>query len=451
MKEQDPVIQVSLKRRFVFSVFLSIILLLVLVVGAFASDNFLWQDQFGELIQYESASGVATLGDQVFVSGWLDNENYEYYWIIRAYNGSTGNIIWEDQYLANSEPERGAIAADDNRLFVGGSHVVSNQYNWLIRAYDTQNGSLLWQDDYDLANGNDVASAVLIENDQLFVAGSGNNGAEGSDWVIRSYNPTDGTLLWQDQYGIAGARLYISQIAVQGNQLFVAGNVSYSFSSQDWLIRVYDTDTGFMLWQNQFDLAGSYDSISSIAVANNLVIIAGGGRNENGDSDWLVRAYDRSNGSLQWHDQLDVAGDSDGATAITTQGRAVLVAGSGDTVPGAFSGSDAIIRIYDMADGALLWEDYSDYAGSYDTYRHIAVHKGQIIVAGPTGDSFGRVGWMVRVINARSKMLLWQDYYSDGETINDMAINDNQAFIVGEATGLYDIADWMVRAYRLGR
>lgn len=440
--------------RFAVSAFLSIIFLLVLVMGVFAARNFLWQDQFGSDGRYDSAYGVAAQDDKVFVSGWLETENYEVDWVIRAYDANNGNTIWQDNLLTNTIPPAEGIAVDDNRVFAVGSRQITYGNNdWVVRAYDTDTGLLLWQDEHDFAGKNDSARAVVVRNGQLFVAGSTLIETGDFDWVVRAYNPIDGTLLWQDQFDLDGDRESPYKIAVQGNKLFVAGSVQYSSSTsdQDWLIRVYDTDTGLLLWQDLVDLSDGYDFLNDMVVSRTQLITVGSVLNEDGNYDWLVRANDIADGSLQWQDQIDNDGGSDLASAVAAQGHQVYVAGAIANSQGSF-GRDAVLRVYNK-NGSLLWEDSFDLGGSFNTYEQIAIQRGQIIVAGEAIDNGGNAGWLVRSFNSRRRALLWQDYKVGGfqDFVIDMAVNNNQVFIVGDGTDAFDVQDWLVRAYSLSR
>jgi len=446
MNEQYPV-QASLKRhsRFAFSVFLSIILLLVLVVGVFAARNFLWQDQFGSDGKYDSAYGVAAQDDKVFVSGWLETESFGVDWVIRAYDANNGSVIWQD----NSIPPVGGIAVDGNRVFAIGSRQISFGKNgWAVRAYDTETGLLLWEDQHDFPGS---ARVVVLKDSQIFVLGSSINENGTSVWVIRVYNPVDGTLLQQIQIDLGDSPAFLNKFFVQGNRLFVAGSIQSGSNSQDWLIRAYDTDSGTLLWQDQFDLAGGYDFLNDVVVSRTQVIMVGSGPNDNGDYDWLVRAYDIVDGSLLWQDQFDRNGGGGSAFAVTAEGQQIYVAGNMADSQGSLR-HDAVLRVYNQG-GSLLWEDYYNLAGSFDGYSEIAVKRGQIIVAGTAGDSSGNYGWLVRSYNSQRRTLLWQDYKAGGfwDFVVDMTVNDNQVFIVGDSTDELDVQDWLVRAYSLGR
>ncbi len=65
-------------------------------------------------------------------------------------------------------------------------------------------------------------------------------------------------------------------------------------------------------------------------------------------------------GELLWQDSLDRAHLSDNAEAVTAVAGRVIVVGETTGKP---KNADILVRTYDGATGAVLWEDQIDYAG----------------------------------------------------------------------------------------
>ncbi|MCP5097456.1 MAG: PQQ-binding-like beta-propeller repeat protein [Chloroflexi bacterium] len=152
-------------------------------------------------------------------------------------------------------------------------------------------GELLWQDQLDLAGRSDYASVVVVQDMQVLVAGNVRNSAGELDWLVRAYDTRNGDLLWQSQFDLAGGFDYVSGIAVEGRQVFVAGFSTIAAGNHDWVVQALDARDGSKLWQDQFDLSGGHDISFDIAADRGRAYVVGSGKNTTGNSDWIVRAY----------------------------------------------------------------------------------------------------------------------------------------------------------------
>ena len=309
-----------------------------------ATGELLWQDQD----QYDGgcAYAIAVNGNQVFVAGEVD-----YDFTVRAYNARTGELLWQNQYDASHDYGNArAIAVNGNRVFVAGD--VTNEdtwYDFTVRVYSAATGELLWQDQYNngTANEADGATAIAVNGNQVFVAGYvTNEGEYNSDFTVRAYNARTGELLWQDQYnGTANERDEAYAIAANGNRVFVAGQVTNEGTGSDFTVRAYSSATGQLLWQDQYDASNGWgwDCSYAIAVKENRVFVAGNVYNKGSGDDFTVRSYSARTGELLWQDQYDASNSGDNAYAIAVDGNRVFVAGS---VWKEGTGSDFTVRAY---------------------------------------------------------------------------------------------------------
>jgi hypothetical protein len=154
-------------------------------------------DDDGDLM-WNASDGAANAiavdwnGRRVFAAGYLlsdhiDGESFA----VRAYHAKTGKILWEDQCFgdANSINAANAIAVKRNRVFVAGE-MGSGEYNsdLIVRVYHAIKGKLLWEDQYNgSANGWDLANAIAVKGNRIFVAGYVSNTGMGSDFTVRAY------------------------------------------------------------------------------------------------------------------------------------------------------------------------------------------------------------------------------------------------------------------------
>jgi hypothetical protein len=104
-------------------------------------------------------------------------------------------------------------------------------------------GSLLWGDYYDREGaGNDTANATAVQGNRVFVAGYTSTSAGGRAFTVRAYSAKDGSLLWGDYYDREGAGNDLATaIAVQGNRVFVGGQTETSAGGAAFTVRAYST------------------------------------------------------------------------------------------------------------------------------------------------------------------------------------------------------------------
>ena len=131
-------------------------------------------------------------------------------------------------------------------------------------------------------------------------------------------------MVWQDQAPLSAG--YITGVVLDelDNKVFCAGYAPDSSgagdSGADFLVRAYDVTTGNRLWE---DIAnkGRDDFVQAITAGAHGVYVVGYGGNVGPDPlDFLVRAYDKTSGSLLWEDQVDNGGD-DVAWKVATEVR----------------------------------------------------------------------------------------------------------------------------------
>src|SRR5262249_36911973 len=115
---------------------------------------------------------------------------------------------------------------------------------------------------------------------------------------------------------------------------------------------------GALLWQDRLD-HGPRDQALDVAVGGTPVFLVGAGQNSSNPSrDWLVRAYDTSDGTLLWEDQRDEAGFADVAELVAVEGGLVFVAGTVfDAIPNSgLVNPNVVVRAYDARTGVLHWQ-----------------------------------------------------------------------------------------------
>ena len=219
------------------------------------------------------------------------------------------------------------------------------------------------------------------------------------------------------------------------------------------------TGGGSLLWQDRF-VAGE-DPIARIAIEGSSVFVAGKGPNAGSSAGhagsvgtgWLVRAYDFATGSVLWRDAVTGFTDTENkAGTIVVADGLVFVGGFTSSSPQADS---AMIRVYDARSGALHWQDTFDSGGVFAEVNRIALGadgSGRMLAfaAGRGTRSDGHNEWIVRAYDAKTGALQWQDVLAGG-VFNDAesVTTDGQHVFAGGFTtdNTMNSRHFTVRAY----
>lgn len=329
---------------------------------------------------------------RVFVAGWSGDcrsKASDCDLLVLAYDARTGERLWSDRFDLGGgvNGARGIVASGDTVFVVGGGETAPGRdFDALIRAYEASTGALLWSD-----------ALHLLEDDQFFdvaVAGSrvfASGHAEGRA-LVRAYDARTGEGLWTELFRIATSFDRFPHIAARGDVVVAAGSGrrhSSPVTDDDRILRAFDARTGRSLWDRQF-ASGNRNSYSGLdAIGNRL--FASGTTGSCGDAwgpgedcDFVVQALDIRTGALHWEDRVDAGGPFDSAHSVTASGDRVYAVGTSGADCASFgdAGCDGLIRAYEARTGALVWSDLFDRAGGLDRFWDVAPSADGVVVAG---------------------------------------------------------------------
>jgi len=185
--------------------------------------------------------------------------------LIRTYDAKTGNLLWQDQFpmAVIEEDEASGNDPDGGRVFAGGVGVSNGSItHFPIRAYDLKTGSFLWEGELKLVKrSGGTASVVATRGRQGSVAQRTQDQSlpsASTHFLLRAYDNRTGALLWEDQFNPienmdeAGDDANLSRAFPIGWAKRVGGQL-------DFLVRTFDPTTGQLLWQDQFTSLGRGD------------------------------------------------------------------------------------------------------------------------------------------------------------------------------------------------
>jgi len=227
------------------------------LVRAYDGDTgvLLWQDQ-------EHTAGFTAIGvekGRVYASGFRRNGLVGFFFV-RAYDGRTGTLLWQDLYtLAGIEDSSSAaISISGGRVYAVGSSTsginpgTGVTADFLVRAYDGDTGVLLWQDNFHGAGDRtNVALAVdsgepaasphrHVRRNAVYVAGFATSASHDTQFVVRAYESETGVLMWKDEISRPGQNAAL-EVLVKDDRVYAAGRITdITDTTSNLFIRAYD-------------------------------------------------------------------------------------------------------------------------------------------------------------------------------------------------------------------
>lgn len=425
--------------------------------------DLLWEGRYDQS-PADQAFAVAATGGGVFVAGYVNVYRGGAYrgrdFVVRAHEPSTGKLLWQDQLDKGSDDFASGVVADGTRVFVSGTTFGPRRYDWIVRAYDAKTGQNLWEATFDLAGRDDFSrgTAVALEGGLLFVGGYAGNSRGNQDWIVRAYNTSSGALVWQDQFDFGGDSDGVRSLAIKDGRLF-AGGVAHAPGGYGALVRAYNAASGAILWQERTTGTSPNTYAQKIVVEGDSVFI-GLFLDEleiSGKFAFAVQARQGANGMRLWDDRVEHGGELGAFFGdLAVHGGRLFAIGSGGPACnyGSPSNCDVFARSYSTMTGALLWERQFDLSGLFDEAQTVTA-VGQTVffssVAGPVieFEQFNMGKWRVHALNSATGQLRWSSGGSDvGLPLYNMAVLDGRLFIPGISLNpAGDNWDFTIRAY----
>lgn len=248
----------------------------------------------------------------------------------------------------------------------------------------------LWEDTAVGTSSGGTADAV-VTTPSLVIAGGKIPYGDHSEALVRAYDPSSGALRWEHQPHVGNANEGVSALAAADGRVFATVTADrFTTTSFDWLVRAFDAATGSLLWEDDRN-DGQFDRASGLAVADGRLFVAGRIAAEDGTAITVVRAYDAATGALLWE-------DLDGAGAFRL-GESLVAASDGRVFVGSAYPPDTHVRAYDAASGSRLWSNQFA-SGSAIALTTTTSRLFVSSAAGKSGE--------VRAYDADSGALAWQ-------------------------------------------
>ena len=194
-----------------------------------------------------------------------------------------------------------AIATDGKRVIASSSALSGSALDdFMAQSYDAETGQFLWEDRTLVGTAFNVKRSCrgsdFDDAKPSLSAGSGRS-RDNSDqeaFLVRAYDTRTGFLNWEDQFPSAvNCLCHARDVTVGNGRVFAVG-----VGPGTWLVRVYSGRSGDLRWTDEFAPEGGVGNplgaigALGVAVDRGKVFVAGSGINASGNADFIVRAYD---------------------------------------------------------------------------------------------------------------------------------------------------------------
>jgi PQQ-like domain len=341
-----------------------------------------WADQTPLTTGTITGVFTATLGNIGFAAGYNSVVPSDSDIFVRAYNVRTGNVLWQDTLNKGRDDfPQGLTAGPFVVVVVGqGGNRAGTTLDALIRAYDPLTGRVLWED--QVSKGDtfiDIAWAVAIDFDQVFVAGSSSDDTGGNrKMIVRAYDSRTGTLQWE----VERAGFTPTAITTRSGRVFVAGSTSAAHA----FVAAFNTSNGKLVWED----TSTFGSFVDVAIRDQRLVAVGRSLQKA-----LIRAYHPFNGRVAWEDITEPPVEvSESLSAVALSDEVAYVTGvSGED----FGESEFVVRAYDLFRGRVLFDDRSHPSGGFlgSAGRGIAIGTTHVYAVGWVSDR-GSTDFLIR-------------------------------------------------------
>lgn len=163
-----------------------------------------------------------------------------------------GVEVWNASWGGLFDDEAFVVTVHDEYVYVGGrafTNLSLTSADMFILKFYAVNGSLVWSRTWDGGHGYDEVDGLVVEGNNLYVAGWTTGASTQNDIAVLKYD-VNGTLVWSRSWGTVGWDEANGQIGVDENCIYVAGryNAPSMISGGDAVLVAFNKTDGGYLW-----------------------------------------------------------------------------------------------------------------------------------------------------------------------------------------------------------
>ena len=192
----------------------------------------------------------------------------------------------------------------------------------------------------------------------VLAAGFGFQAAGSSIITVRTYDVPTGAILSEDSFDVSVKEEGAAEHDANKGRIFAGGIGIDGQGKSKFMLRVYDAETGRLLWEGQLNLVkvgegGATKARATIVPSPASAIRASDRHPKAFQALFSVRAVNPTTGKLVWQDQF-APGTRKRAGIAGVACRDCFVKPANEPIGHIF---DLVVRTYDRTSGILLWEN----------------------------------------------------------------------------------------------
>jgi len=359
------------------------------------SEN--WTEDGGEIPMFYKNATTTDASENVYMVGSTVNQNGDYDILVQKFDPD-GGLYWEQTYngAAQGDDMAAAVFVDNNQnVFVTGysEEVQGQEEDLLVLKYKT-NGQLEWK--YHYNNGGnptprDIGTAITGDNNgSIFVTGSsfGMNINTLSDYVTIHLEGLNGSEVWVSRYDYTQLNDVPAKIVVSGTDVFVSGASQITTNKWEIATVMYDKSNGNQIVErrSQGNATSGVDEVYDLTLDDNgNIFLTGAVVNQNTGYDISLYKLDPQLNIL-WEAQYDAYGNDD-------RGKGIKVDNQGNVYVAGFVSNPNQGKNYNLlkynSSGTLQWSrEYNGEANLDDEAVQLTIDNTQnIFITGTVRNS----------------------------------------------------------------
>jgi len=199
---------------------------------------------------------------------------------------------------AQLEPKGTIVAA-------GFGYQIGDTSTITVKVYDPRSGAVLSDDTFELNVKEESQVRSTHSQDRIFAGGVGPDATDLSNFVLRVYDAQTGKFQWQGQLNLmprdgTGAGQLVSTVAPRRATISKIA-IDTTVDQPSFLLRALDSSTGGLVWEDEFSTGGK-QSARVERITNRPTSQDETATGVSHTFDFRIRMFDRSGQGVLWED-----------------------------------------------------------------------------------------------------------------------------------------------------